>query len=194
MLNYQRVFEFWNRQENRCPATWHFPKTRCYLNLSDTSCLKSVGFAPASTSWIDLARHRHKKWYGELTEFRGPHFCCNFHEENEVLIHWKGGGCPIFRQNHVVSCLYEFSGGLFSCPTPKNNPKQLHWFAWMHLHPQIQTTSTNLRHCWPFQFCPWSGVSLSRDKTCRTHPNITYSIGNPSYIAIQFDNAIQPKR
>ena len=54
------------------------------------------GFAPASTSWIDLARHRHKKWYGELTEFRGPHFCCNFHEENEVLIHWKGG-VPYFQ-------------------------------------------------------------------------------------------------
>ena len=127
--------------------------------LSDASCLKSVASLqlrlPQESTSPSQAHYDMGNWLN-----LGDHIFCNFNEENEVQSIGKGGVCPIFRQNHVVTCLYDFLGGLFSCPTPKNNPKRLHWFACMHLHPQIQPTSTNLRHCWPFQFCPWSGVSL----------------------------------
>jgi len=77
------------------------------------------GFAPASTSWIDLARHRHKKWYGELTEFRGPHFCCNFHGENEVLIHWKGGGALFSDKTMLWAAYMNFQAGYSRVPPRK---------------------------------------------------------------------------
>jgi hypothetical protein len=80
----------------KSPATWHFPKTCCYLNLSDTSCLKSVASLqlrlPQESTWpVTGTKNDMGNWLN-----LGDHICSNCHEENEVQSIGKGG-VPYFQ-------------------------------------------------------------------------------------------------